>query len=495
MPLLEVGSKPGIYRNGSERQCGKLGRYWDQDLTRWIGIYLAPIGGWLKRSTSTVTGVPRAILPWRDSSQVRRILLGTQSGLFNQDSAGAVTDITPVGFVAGSQDESANLGFGVGAYGSGAYGTPRPDTGLVTEASVWEFDTFGQYPVACGAWDGKVYDWDLNTAHKAVAVTNAPTSCLGLLVVNGFLFAFGAGGDATKAQWSTQGDRTVWTPASTNLAGSVNLDTGGKYRRAVKLGAGALILTDIDAHLMTYAGLPSVWRFDRIGGGCGPLSKGCVITNGQIAAWWSSSGFWTCMNGAVQPLPCDVWSYLLQNMNMGQRSKVTAWHNDKFGEFWWHYCSTGSNNVDSTVVWNYRDGWWGKHALARTCGYESGIFANPLACDTSGYVYEHETGNLYDGASPYADSAAWEVGPGDSVMQCSSLIADDLDAGQVTVAVLGRMYPDAAESTLQTATITSAGRTDQRWEARQAKIRVTGAANDDWRVGAMRLDVVAAGPR
>ena len=113
-----------------------------------------------------------------------------------------------------------------------------------------------------------------------------------------------------------------------------------------------------------YSGLPFVFSFERIGFGCGAISKGCVAAIGQRAVWWSTSGFWL-YDGAIQPLESDVWDFLRLDVNAAQRSKVTSFHNSAHGEVWWFYPSASSSEVDRYVYWDYRRNHWGKGSLAR----------------------------------------------------------------------------------------------------------------------------------
>src|SRR5437899_1838687 len=133
--FFTLAPPPGVYRRGVEYQA--KGRWWDANLVRWRGEQLGPIGGWRARSPNAAPGKARALLPWRDNANNRWIGIGTHGGLHVQNTVGQLFDITPAGFVAGRADESLNIGFGAGPYGSGAYGVPRSDVGSVVDALVW----------------------------------------------------------------------------------------------------------------------------------------------------------------------------------------------------------------------------------------------------------------------------------------------------------------------------------------------------------------------
>lgn len=491
--LMPIEPQPGVFRNGTEYETS--GRWQDANLVRWYGRQLGPIGGWRPRSNNAVTGKARTILPWKTLGSDRWIGIGTHSNLYVQNSAGQVFDITPIGFVAGAADESAGAGFGFGPFGSDAFGTPRRDTGSGTPALVWDLDTWGQYLVGCAASDGKLHQWTLNTAVKAAPVSGAPTSCLGLVVTEqGFMMALGAGGDPRRVQWSAQGDNTDWTPSAANQAGDIDLITSGTIVKGAKLGPLVLVLTDLDAHVGRYLGLPYVYEFERVGYGCGAMSKGCVVAMGQQAVWWSKSGFWI-YDGSTRPIECEVFDFLTRNLNQSQKSKISGFHNAQYGEAWWFYPSAASSENDSYVYWDYRRDHWNVGALGRLCAAEPSVFKWPLAMDAAGLCYEHEVGSAYDGALPFAETGPFELGNGDQIMQCRSLIADEATPGQATVSFRTRLYPDAAETVVDAVALTSAGRADLRFAGRQVKMRVTQAASTPWRFGRARLELQAGGRR
>jgi hypothetical protein len=180
-------------------------------------------------------------------------------------------------------------------------------------------------------------------------------------------------------------------------------------------------------------------------------------------------------------------------MNFSQSSKVYAVHNSKFGEIWWYYPSSASNENDSYVTYNYRENHWNIGTLARTAGADSGVYTNPLAVSTDGYVYEHEVGFAYDSATVYAESGPIELGTGESVFNVRQVIPDEQTLGEAVVSFKTRLYPTSAESSY--GPYTAANPTDTRFSGRLVKMKVTGAVLADWRIGVMKLDAVLGGKR
>jgi hypothetical protein len=492
MALIPISLPPGVYRSGTDYQS--KGRWRDASLVRWYEGTMRPVGGWRKRATGQVTGKTRGLIAWRTNGNARWIGIGTHSGLYAMNEAGTITDITPSGFTPGSGDAVLNLGYGGGPYGLFAYGTPRTDTGTLTPATMWTLDNWGEYLIGCSNSDGKIYEWQLDTANDAAALANAPTNNRAVMVTaERFVFALGAGGNVRKVAWSDQENNTVWTPAVTNQAGDFELESVGSIVTGKRLRGVSLIFTDVDVHTAQYQGPPFVYGFERIATGCGVMSAQAVAAVESVAYWWSPSGFFM-YDGFVRPVKCDVLDYVAKNLSQTQRSKVYAVANNQFGEIWWFYPSTANSECDSYVSYNYREGHWSIGSLARTAGTDRGVFTYPLMVSPDGYIYEQEVGVTYDGAEPYARSGPLEFGNGERLMVARQVIADESTQGSVSLQFITKFAPNGSETT-KSYTIDSIY-TPVRFTGRQVEMQITGASPaTDWRVGTMRLDAVAGGER
>ena len=493
MALVPIKIPAGIYRNGTEYQSA--GRWFDSNLVRWFENTLRPWGGWRKRSSSQMTGVSRGMLTWRTNADERYIAAGTPTKLYAMNEAGTLKDITPVTFTTGITDATLKTGYGYSTYGSSAYGVARPDLGAIVPATTWSMDSWGEYLVACSSADGQLLEWQLGftTPTKAIAIVNAPTSCEAVMTTaERFVFALGASGNPRKVSWCDQENNTVWTPSATNQAGDFEINSVGSLKCGKRVRGINLLFTDVDVHVATYIGLPYVYSFEKAGSGCGVISSQAVAAIDTASIWMSKSGFWV-YDGYVKPLVSDVGDYIFQNINYNQSSKVYAVHNSKYGEIIWFYPSSASNENDSYVVYNYREGHWAIGSLARTAGTDRGVFTNPLMISTDGYIYEHEVGYAYDGSVPYAESGPYQIGNGDNIMSVRQVIPDEQTLGEVVISFKTRMYPTSTETTF--GPYPAAQPTDVRFAARQVKVRYTGAVLEDWRVGVNRFDVVAMGKR
>ena len=491
MPLIPLQIPAGVYRNGTDFQGSN--RWRDANLVRWVDNTMRPVRGWESR-VSLGTTAPRAAIAWQDTASDRWFAAGFHDKLVVSTESNVVTDITPSDLTTGTLNAVSNVGFGGGFYGLGFYGTARADTGNYSEATTWSLDNFGSYLVACSTADGRLLEWPLNTGVDAAPIANAPTDNLGLLVTEErFLFALGAGGNPRKVQFSDREDNTLWTPAATNEAGDIELQTSGQIMQGIRTRGQSLIITDIDAHSVTYIGGQFVYSFQRVGSSCGAVSRRAAAAVDEGVFWMGQRGFFAYAGGAVQDIPCEVADHVFNDMNTAQASKIWSVTNQQYNEIWWWYPSEGSNEIDRYVIYNYKENHWSIGQLSRTAGVDRGVFRRPIWFKTDGDAYNHDTGLNYEGADVFAESGPISLGAGDNVMSATMLIPDELTQGDVEATFKTRFHPNDVERSY--GPYAMANPTSVRFTGRQVRMRVEGAKLADWRVGVMRLDATAGSKR
>lgn len=503
--LIPLNLPPGVFRNGTAYQA--KGRWYDANFVRWKNGQLQPVGGWQRITSSPHDGKTRGLLSWRDNSARRWLAIGTNEGLFVYDND-QFYDVTPGDsmnpFPVGRENSVYGLGYGAYTYGSDAYGTERPTTGLVLEAATWSLDTWGENLIACAPHDGKIYEWAIDTTapiDEAAVIVGAPTDCRAIIVTEErHLVALGAGGNPRKVQWSDQEDNTTWTPLATNAAGDQELVTPGIIQCARRMPGQILIWTDVDAHVMRYVGPPFVYSFERVGAG-GIVGPNAHMVFGNSCVWMGDKGFWV-FDGMIKPLESDVQDYVFNNINLFQAAKITAAHINELGEIWWFYPSASSVENDRYVIWNYREGHWSIGNLARTAWVDVGAFPYPIAAGTDGHLYQHEQGWTDNGATRvgqvFAKSGALEIGNGDQVMAVRQLLPD----GCNNVAPCTRVIFDVQSTPKGPVTVKGPytftradGYSDARFTGRQVRVKVEATQDEPFRFGTLRIDAVAGGGR
>jgi hypothetical protein len=495
MALIPIKIPAGIYRVGTDLEGAN--RWRDANLVRWHQGSMRPVGGWSEKAdvSASLTATPRAMHVWIDNTSGANTAIGTASELIYVNASGTATDITPAGFTTGDDDAAINTSYGGSFYGTGLYGVKRPSTGQFQEADVWTLDNWGEYLVGCSTSDGKLYEWQLNTANPAAQISNSPTSCKSMLVTEErFIFAFQAGGNPRKISWCDREDNTVWTAAATNEAGDIELQTSGEIMCGARMRGRSIILTNIDAHIATYQGPPYVYGFERVGTACGAVSRNSLVAVDQGAFWMGSESFYMFDGSVARQMPCDVQDYVFEGMNKNQVSKVFAVHNSEYGEIWWFYPGQGSTECDTYVAYDYLEQHWEIGTLARTCGADQGVFDEPLWVDPTGLIYEHELHGVQHGTdTPFAETGPISLGNGDQIMKVNKLIPDEDTQGEVQVKFKTRFHPNDTER--EYGAYTMSNPTSVRFSGRQIRMRVEATGNEDWRVGIMRINAEPGGSR
>ena len=492
MTLIPLDVPAGFYRNGTDLDAS--GRWRDGSLVRWRDGSLRPIGGWQDRKTSFSTNPIRGMHSWEANDGTAWLSGGSHSELKVMTGSNIVYDVAPTDLAAGRADAEIETGYGYGFYNTGYYGQPRPDYGNFSEATTWSLDNWGEYLVACHTEDGRLLEWQLSTGVKAAVVTNAPTNNSGIIVTEErFIFALGAGGNPRKVQWCDREDNTTWTPAATNEAGDIELQTSGQIMTAIRTKGQTLILTDVDAHTARYTGPPYVYGFERVGTSCGVISRKAVADVDVGVFWMGQRGFYLFDGNSVNELPCEVHDYVFGDMNPAQQSKIWSLNNGQFGEIWWFYASANSTEIDRYVVFDYKEQHWLIGNLSRTSGVQRGVFKYPFMTNTDVDLIEHEVGYNMDGSSIFAETGPISIGTGENVMSVTNLIPDELTQGDVSLTFKTRFHPNDVESSH--GPFDPSNPTSVRFTGRQMRMRVTGDQIGAWRVGTMRVDAKPMGRR
>lgn len=449
--LIPIKLKPGLYRNGTVYEAAK--RWYAANLIRWHEGTIRPIGGWTQNvDTNSLpiqgVGKPRATLAWRKNDQTPWLALGTTgtpSKLYAFSGA-TLNDITP-SLTNGIVDGSTSTGtgnYGAGAYGMGPYGGAL-GAAVTGDADTWSLDNFGEILLACLTSDGKI--WESTPAAVATQVTNSPTACRAVCVTpERFVFALGASGDPRNVAWCAQSNRTVWTPSSSNSAGSFTLQSSGRLLAGRRTDRETILWTDTDLWVANYVGGNLIYAFQRRGSNCGLIGPN-AYTIAEGAAFWMSDGQFFVYDGAVRPLPCDISDHVFGDLNRVQRAKICAWSNVPYGEVWFHYPSASQSGLenDRVAVLNYRTGSWMTHTLARNAAASADVFSQPQLWDSVARLYSHEIAMYHDGVSAYIETGPLELQNGDRTLRLQRLIPDERSLGQVEAKFYTTFQPMAAE--------------------------------------------------
>jgi hypothetical protein len=431
----------------------------------------------------------RGLFAWKANDSTPHLFLGTPTKAYVY-AAGVLTDITPVGFTVGGAHAVLTSGnYGAGGYGSGAYGTGDLAQSNVTEANTWQVDNFGEDLVFNAYSDGKIYYWDKSVGGVATVITNAPTSCKGVVVTpDRFIMALGASGEGRKVAWPDRENTTVWTTSVANEAGNFTLPGKGHCVAAMRGNKETLIWTDVDLFAARPTNNALIFGFPKVGSNCAPISRRAMMVFDGQAAWMGKRSFYV-YDGFARPVSSDVSDYVFNDMNLIQVSKIHCEHRADYGEVIWYYPSGASNECDRYVAYNYRGNFWFIGELERTAAADRDAFANPLAADAGGVVYLMEEGSSYmdpngDELTPFAETGPLEIAEGGVVAELLDLYPDENTLGGLQLTVFAAQYPTAVEE--EYGPFTLANPTSIRVSGRQLRFRWE-QLTPNWRLGTPRL--------
>ena len=424
-----------------------------------------------------------------------------------------------------------STGWGAGTWGAGTWGSSTPITAS-NQLRIWSHDNFGE-DLVINVRAGGVFYYDTSagtlgttraTALSDLAGANlAPTKALQVLVsdVDRHVICFGADPisgtsrtgniDPMFIAFSDQENITEWEPLPTNTAGSLRLSAGSSIIGAIRARQETLVWTDTSLYSMTFIGQPFTFGINLVNEGVGLISPNAAINSPRGIFWMDKKGFYT-YNGQVLDVPCTVQDYVFSDFNEGQSFQTFGFLNKEFDEVGWFYCSSSASTIDRYVVYNYEEKLWTIGQLNRTSWIDEGIFDSPMAT-SSGYLYNHETGNDDDGSpmdNVFIESSDFALGNGEQFQAISRIIPDvkftgNGGSGQTINFVLKqRDFPGDSLVTESTNTCTaSTTKIDTRLRARQAALRIE--SDDDnsvgarlgvgFRIGATRMDLKVNGRR
>jgi hypothetical protein len=424
-----------------------------------------------------------------------------------------------------------STGWGAGLWGAGTWGSSTAIT-AGNQLRLWSHDNFGE-DLVINPRAGGVFYYDTSAGTlgttRATALSDlsganlAPTKALQVLVsdIDRHVICFGADPisgssrsgtlDPMLIAFSDQENVTEWEPLPTNTAGSLRLSAGSSIVGAIRARQETLVWTDTSLYSMTFVGQPFTFGVNLVNEGVGLISPNAAINSPKGIFWMDKKGFYA-YNGQVQDIPCSVQNYVFSDFNEGQSFQTFGFLNKQFDEVGWFYCSGDTTTIDRYVIYNYEEQVWSIGQLNRSAWVDEGIFNNPMAT-SSGYLYNHETGNDDDGSpmdNVFIESSDFALGNGDQFQSINRIIPDvkftgDGGTGQTINFVLKqRDFPGDSLVTETTSTCTSSTtKIDTRLRARQAVLRIE--SDDDnsegarlgvgFRVGATRMDLKPNGRR
>lgn len=339
---------------------------------------------------------------------------------------------------------------GGNGWGAGGYGGVNADlstfgwgqaaaSGTTSTIRLWSHDNFGE-DLLINPKDGAIFYWDKSngTSTRAVNITSlsgssdAPTIAKQVLVsdLDRHVIVFGANTLGTSVQdpllirFGSQESLTDFTPTATNTAGDLRLSSGSTFVQAVETKQQILVFTDRSLFSMRFIGPPFTFGLQELSKNITIASPKAAVAVDDAVFWMGKDNFYV-YGGQTQQLPCTVRDKVFLDFNNQQQDKVIAGVNSKYGEIWWFYPSSASEENDKYVIYNYLEKVWYYGTLSRTAWHDRGIRRFPIAAGSS-YLYEHENGNDDDESAMTAtvESSQIDIGDGYQFSFIKQLIPD-----------------------------------------------------------------------
>jgi hypothetical protein len=282
---------------------------------------------------------------------------GTQAVLFVDSRSGPL----PLPFNSGGASDV--LAF-IGA-------SAPPPAGLTPySADDWCMFNFGSI-LLINPEDGPIFQYDPTTGlGGSQLVVPAPSKVHGMFLAmpEQMVVTYGASTqgvqDPMLVAWSDAGSFNTWILAINNQAGTYRLSRGSRIVGGIQAPMQAMLWTDVGLWLMTYIGYPDVWGFSEIAQECGLIAKKAVAAIGVQVFWMGQDKFWTFTGGQVQPLPCEVWDAIFQNLNRDLVDLIRCYTDTAFDSIGWFFPSLATKlpgalqENDSFITFNRVTGEW-----------------------------------------------------------------------------------------------------------------------------------------
>lgn len=417
-------------------------------------------------------------------------------------------------------------GWGAGTWSRGTWNSGSSTLVAGAELRTWSHDNFGE-DLLINARDAGIFYWDKSAGPTERAVglstlttdTTTPTIAKQVLVSDRDKHVVVFGCDAQDAvgtqdpllvRFSAQGDPFTWESQVTNTAGDLRIGSGSEIVSAVETRQQILILTDTSLHAMQFVGPPFTFGISQLADNITIMSPLSAVAVDDNVFWMGLEEFYA-FTGQVQKLPCSVKSFVFNDINLSQRSKIVAGVNSSFSEIWWFYPSASSSDNDRYVVYNYAEQVWYYGALARNAWLDRGVNDDPISAGEDGYLYLQEIGYDDGSTSPasaitaYIESSQVSIGEGDRFVFMRRVLPDltfdgsTSDSPSANFIFQARNFPGGnyLQSNTNAVTRTATAPVEQFTE--QVHLRLRGRSfalkvqstttGTSWRLGTPRVDI------
>lgn len=358
---------------------------------------------------------------------------------------------------AGNLDQAVAIGYGAGLYGEGLYGQGGASASAQTFPRIWSFGNFGNEVVMCpgdyATGDGqKIYIWDGDLTVAPTVLTNAPTNCNWVSVVNNSVVAL----CGRTVKISEIGDGTVWSGLTyyektlERVWKMVSCFTHGEKE--------AVIFTPNEAIILRYAGGGDLWDISDLYTEDGIIAPMAASVLDTIMHWRGARGTYS-FDGSVVKKEINEQNenWLIENINYGKAWKSFATSDTKNAQWYFYFPAGSDSEPGNYVIFNPAGNHYTLGEMARTAAQRPGfvdstfLMVNGTSASVAGAIYRHYTMGAVT-FSWYAETA--DFGGADRFM-CNLFEPDSNQSGDISLTIKTRERAQGTQSTGSAYTIAS----------------------------------------
>lgn len=234
--------------------------------------------------------------------------------------------------------------------------------------------------------------WSGDTGTNLAALTGWPAATYADAVkgFRDYIFALAITSGGTKypyrLMWGNSAEPgalpTTYTAAATNDAGETDLVQAGQLVDMLPLGDSLIVYGQEGRYAVRYIGGDAVFSFQLLAGRDGLLGRGCVVstpvghvflTNGDVRVHAGGESV-SIAEGVVR-------DYLAANMDEANARRSFVCLNPQETEVWVCFPSSGQNDCDTVLAWNWVDKTWGKFSVPSLTFGVSGLVSSAVGAE------------------------------------------------------------------------------------------------------------------
>lgn len=412
---------------------------------------------------------------------------------------------------------------------SGGYGTGivpvEADRGAKLQATDWTLDNWGEILLACPR-NGPIFTWAPSQGYgNAAMIPQAPVVNTGMFLAmpQRQIMAWGSTysgiQNPLQIRWCDVNNYNVWESTITNQAGGYNIPTGSLIVRGIQGPTQQYWFTDIDCYVSQYTGPPFVYGFNKVGSGCGLIGQKAVCMLHSNMYWMSQKQFFVLSGtNAAQTIPCTVWDFVFQNLNLNYVDNIRAAANSMFNEVNWFFPTVNSTSGenDAYVCFNVLYNEWDYGYLDRSAWIDQSVLGGPLGSQNfydadavdpwTAMVYQHETSNNLAGLpiNAYFKTGYFTLSNGNDLVFVDWFLPDMKwgeysQAPNATIEMTFYVTDYPGDTPVQYGPFSMTSTTpyiEPRFRGRYVQIEVaSNDLNSFWRLGSMRYRYAVSGRR